>query len=217
MWMIASEATARDLVWHSRNELCDAAVSTLQAAMSDADNIGRVMRASDILADVGWHDEALQLMRRLCESNMTKLDTAHCRFVIARLLMAQGKYREALDEHKAALTIKRAVPGKRDLDVAKSRSNIGKTLSHLDQHEKALEEHKAALTIRRAVLGKQHPSIATSRFNIGLTLSRLGKHHEALVEHNAALAIRLAVLGEQHPRVAASRTQIANLQELTTI
>jgi hypothetical protein len=222
MRMIASESTARDWVWHSRKELCEAALGTLQGAMSDAgcniervrEFVLRVYRASELLTYVGWYEEALQPMRQLmlhlCASNMGHLVTAHCRSSIACLLIAQAKYQEALVEHNAALDIRRNVLGEQHPYVAVSRDSKGYTFSRLGRYGEALVEHKAALAIRLPVLGEQHPDVATSRNDIGCTLSDMGQDTEALVELKAALAIRLAVLGEQHPGVATSRNNIGD-------
>jgi eukaryotic-like serine/threonine-protein kinase len=129
------------------------------------------------------------------------------------LLWTEGKYEEALAEHRHALSIRERVLGPDHAEVAQSHNSIGIVLDDEGKYDEALAEYRRALAMRERILGAEHPDVAGSHNNIGLALGRQGKYEEALAEHRRALAIRETVLGPDHPDVAASYNNIGLVLE----
>jgi tetratricopeptide (TPR) repeat protein len=127
---------------------------------------------------------------------------------VALLLLAQGKYAEALAEQRRALTVREKALGPSHPEVAASHSSIGFALARAGQHAEALGEHRRALEMREKVLGPTHPDVAESHSYMGNVLVKLGRYDEALAEHRLALTIRENALGQTHPLVSTSHNNI---------
>ncbi len=89
---------------------------------------------------------------------------AEALFNLGHLYTLQGKYNEALDHHKQALSIRRSLTDKKT--EALSLNDIGELYKLMGNNEKALANHVVALEIRR-VLQDQH-ALAESYNNIGV-------------------------------------------------
>ena len=86
---------------------------------------------------------------------------------IGILLDGQGKYDEALEYYKEAVSIQKNSLGSNHPNVASSLGNIGIALTKQDKWDEALKYYEESLAIKQKSLGVHHPSVALSLVNIG--------------------------------------------------
>jgi tetratricopeptide (TPR) repeat protein/predicted Ser/Thr protein kinase len=129
----------------------------------------------------------------------------------AVLLRQEGKYEDALAQHRRALAIQERVLGPEHLDVATSLSNLSIVLVHQGKYEEALAQVQHALAIEEAALGATHPNLSLALHTIGSILGRQGKYQEALPYLQRALAVRELALGPEHPSLAPSLNNLGNI------
>jgi eukaryotic-like serine/threonine-protein kinase len=116
---------------------------------------------------------------------------AELRSTLGDVYFALVQYTNAATMHRAALTIRMALWGKRNTNVADSLDGLGRALQwqawQTDQAEPLFQE---ALSIRTNLLGAEHPKVADSLLNLGYL--RLWQSRSADAERcfRQSLAIR---------------------------
>jgi signal transduction histidine kinase len=102
---------------------------------------------------------------------------------IANLYKIEGKYNEALEEHKKSLIISRSIKDKKN--EALSLSEIGEIYWLMKNNEKAIANYTVALNIRKSL--KDNKAIAQSYNNIGILYYNQKNLDRAIANFNLAL------------------------------
>jgi tetratricopeptide (TPR) repeat protein len=134
---------------------------------------------------------------------------------LARLREAQGRYSEAEQYYRQALTLSQRVFGPNDPRTATVMNNLAGALESEDKSAEAEDRYKEALKIREAALGRDHPEVAQSLNNLGyMLLKEYQDCKKAEPMLTDALAIKQSSLGLAHPSVAYTLDNLAYLQLL---
>jgi tetratricopeptide (TPR) repeat protein len=198
-----AEKTLEDAFWAA--EACRHDEVAARAAAVLVDHVGSDMARSE--DGHRWVRSARCVLERMGgdEENESLLANN-----LGKLLQDEGKFDEALAQHRRALAIREKLLGPEHPYVAKSLNNIANALYGQGKYDEALAQHRRALAIREKALGLDHPDVATSLNNIASALSSQGKYDEALANLRRALAIDEKALGLEHTDVA---TDLANIAD----
>lgn len=151
------------------------------------DGLALVPRAQAVLTRLGGapeHAEALDTYR-------------------GRILLVQGKYREALEVFTAVLASRRA-RDPRHPAVAESEIDLGDALQKSGRPTEALPHYQAALALRRELFGRDHALVARAIYSVGNGLVELGQHEAAAATYAEALAAYETLYGPDHPILASA-------------
>jgi signal transduction histidine kinase len=126
---------------------------------------------------------------------------AEALYILGQLYSAQGKYEQALQQHKKALAVARAARDR--FREARSLDDIGEVYGATDNNEKSLANHQVALSIWRALNDKR--GIAESYNHIGSLYYR---------QHNIDSAIANGLVALESGMEAQAQDQIFRSYEL---
>lgn len=158
------------------------------------------LKALDILKSIGAND-----------NNMSQAYNN-----VGYLSYMSGKYQDALDYHKLALSQRTHAFGEKSADAAQSYDNIGMVQFALGDYQQAMESHQKALSIRKEVQGEQHPELAWSYIGIGDVLAATGKYEDALTFYEKAYVVRKDGIGEKHPDTILCKQKIEETKQKIT-
>ena len=119
------------------------------------------------------------------------------------MLVAAGRFGEALEAYGEALEILGWHFGEGHLSIAQLRENIGEARFHTGEYARAEEEHRRALTTFRAL--KDFHKVGRSLDFMGQAALADGRAEEARAHFEEALAVRREHLGERHAETRRSR------------
>jgi eukaryotic-like serine/threonine-protein kinase len=125
---------------------------------------------------------------------------------IGVLLVAQGRYQEALDKFREVLTIRERIMGADHPLIGGLLVNIGAMQTHTGKFADALATLQRGRVIMEAKLGGDHPNLAKLINNIGFAHARAGQWQQALPYHRDALAMWERL--KQADQIAATATLI---------
>ena len=126
-------------------------------------------------------------------------------------LHGQGRYREAIDLGRRAVTFAGQMLGEEHPAYATSLNNLATLYYEMGDLSQAEPLNRQAMEIRRRVLGEKHPSYAASLNNLATLYREMGDLSQAEPLHRQALEIQRQVLGEKHPSYARSLNNLAGL------
>jgi tetratricopeptide (TPR) repeat protein len=124
------------------------------------------------------------------------------------LLEKQGKYQEALDYYRKALSVQKRTFGEYNKDTAKTYNHLASTYVYLEEYDEALKCCEKSLAIQK-MLEPENPDTAATYSNIASLYYSQGDYGKSLEYYGKALAIRERVLGTEHPDTAATYNNIA--------
>jgi CHAT domain-containing protein/tetratricopeptide (TPR) repeat protein len=130
---------------------------------------------------------------------------------LAHTLQAQGKYKEAEEDHRKALELCRKSLGEEHPDTAIDYSNLANCLNKQGKYQEAEEDFHKALALRRKALGEEHPSTALTYYNLAGNLAAQGKYPEAEADLQKALTINRKTVGEEHPDTASNYNNLGQV------
>jgi tetratricopeptide (TPR) repeat protein len=125
-------------------------------------------------------------------------------------LYKRGRYIEAEQLYRQALTIYGALPGA-EPDLANSLNNLARLYRAQSRYTEAEPLFQRALAIWEKVLGSEDPNVAQCLTNLAELYRTQGRYAEAQPLYQRALAIREKILGPEHPNVAASLNSLGDL------
>ena len=120
----------------------------------------------------------------------------------ANQLSRQGRYRDALDPARAAVTLSETELGPEHAVTGNRLNDLGELYRTLGRFDEALPLYRRALAISEKALGPQHRDTATSIDNLGALYRVMGRHGEAVPLHLRALAIYEKILPADDPDIA---------------
>lgn len=129
--------------------------------------------------------------------------------------MKTGRFREALEYGRQALTLKEQQLGEGHPQLCTLYNNLGMTYGALGDHHHALVYLKKALAALKRLEKPDPVLLANYHDNIGYACMNLGDFSNALTHANRALAIRQTILPPMHLDLALSYNNVGSLyQEL---
>ncbi len=163
--------------------------------------------------DQGQLDRAAQGLARAREEAERNHGPDHPLALAARhnlglVLFLQGRFEEAVAEHRQTKQAMRKVLGESHPSFAKLQTNLANALGSQGHYEQALAEHRLALATKRRVLGPDHPEVGASLSNIAAVLLRQGLYAQAQAELTEALRILDKAHGPEHPSLATIHTNL---------
>ncbi len=124
-------------------------------------------------------------------------------------LFRSGKYPEALESAKKALSEAEAEFGATDPRVARSLNNLAEIYRSQANYDEAEPLWKRALEIRTKAFGRNHPDVAISLNNLAGAYFEQGKFAEAEKMFRGAIDVMEKSLGSDHPDLAISLVNMA--------
>lgn len=122
---------------------------------------------------------------------------------------AQGRFQEAADLQREAITVRTLLLGERSLPVAESQNNLASALFQLDKIDEAIAEFERSITTRKALLRENHPLIVRAHANLGLALLRAHKPEQAVQVLTSAAEAWDIAFGPEHAGRVATVTSLA--------
>lgn len=132
---------------------------------------------------------------------------------LGRLLLEEGKAREAEAEFRWAVSRVAEMSGPDHLDAISSRGNLALALADQGKYTEAEAEYRALLATLGKTLGSSHPKAGMVRSYLANVLEFQGRHEEAESEAREALSVTTAAYGADHPLVAVCRANLAQVLE----
>jgi CHAT domain-containing protein/Tfp pilus assembly protein PilF len=125
----------------------------------------------------------------------------------------QGKYAEATEAAKRALSLAEKALGPDHSEVGQSLNNLA--LLHKSQggYAEAEPMYQRSLAIREKALGPDHPDVGQSLNNLAGLYESQGRTAEAEPLYQRSLTIREKALGADHPDVGQSLNNLAGLYQ----
>jgi tetratricopeptide (TPR) repeat protein/predicted Ser/Thr protein kinase len=149
----------------------------------------------------------------LLESGGSEQTQAQVLNSLGFLYDSQGKYEEAVAQHRRALALKEKLYGPSNERVTDSLDNLGLALSELGRYEEGEKYLRRALEIDEKAFGSEHPELLAALNNLGSLLNELGRTDEALMHLRRALRLAETALGSESFQVAMTLTNIGGVLE----
>jgi CHAT domain-containing protein len=156
------------------------------------------------------HRTALAL--RIALEGSGSLSAASARGNLAQALLRQGRYAEALELQRQALTAYQTLSG---VDTRRQQatvlSNMAFSQNLLGQGQQSLSTLNQAVGLRSQLQGMDHPETARLLLNLGALEADLGNPSAALGHYRSALTTMQRRLGPQHLGTAFALQRMAEL------
>ncbi|HYV47097.1 MAG TPA: serine/threonine-protein kinase, partial [Myxococcaceae bacterium] len=136
---------------------------------------------------------------------------AELRLTEGRLLLAEGKWPDALAVVQEVVDLDRRVLGEERVETATAEYFLANCYFRMGKLDRAMEADQKSLELRRRVLGPDHPETANALHLLATLNQASGKFEEALPLHLQALSIRERSLGPEHPDLAYSLNNLTAL------
>jgi len=130
---------------------------------------------------------------------------------IGATFFQEGRVDEGERLIRAALEIRRRIPGPPTADLAESLTELGRTLEDLGKYVESEAALREALAIRARIFGDESLEVAETTGFLAETLRGMARFDEAERVSRQALAIRRKILGEDDPRVAEALMELGVL------
>ncbi len=200
-------------------ELLDSGAARIRAELNTHPVVqARLMETmGEVYTNLGALDQAEALLNDALAVRQRTLGTAHPEVAdtlarLGRLHVSQGRHKEALAQHRAALDIyQRIVPP--DLDAtATARLNVGAALRQIGELDAAEAMLTDALALLRQQLEREDARVAQILLNLGGVALARGDLDAAVNYRRQAADLMLKVYGEGHIDVARARNDLAVVQ-----
>ncbi|KAF2867752.1 hypothetical protein BDV95DRAFT_610656 [Massariosphaeria phaeospora] len=177
-------------------------VSLLQGRLAIAERYaGDVQTAERLESEVLW--------ARIGLHGESHIETIHSLNNSALALQASGRFDEALDSHRKALTVKEKLLGAYDLDTLLTVHNLGLCLQSLGQHDGAKSCFLRALIGRQCLLDPDHPAILRTMDCLAVSLYYQEQFDQAGLLQHYCVSRRSEILGKTHPDTLRSTENLA--------
>jgi tetratricopeptide (TPR) repeat protein/tRNA A-37 threonylcarbamoyl transferase component Bud32 len=196
--LLADVARKAVAYYDGRRDLSDDELGRLAVARRSLGDVLRLETASDLTAALQQYRASLELATGLAArapgdiQRQRDLADGHDR--VGDVLFAQGNAAAALDEYRAAATVRAALPARDDVqrDLVAGHQRIGAVVFARGDVAAALAEYRAALALAEPLAAKlpaMQVDVAACHERIALAIAQQGDPAAALVELRAALAV----------------------------
>ncbi len=198
-------AAERDRAEHAAAEAV-AVSAFLQEVLAAADPIEGLGRDVSVLAAV--EDAVPRIGTSFAENPEIE---AVIRYTIGKTFARLGRFDEADEQLRQALTLRRQLFGGDHAEIAETLNALGEVRYDRGDFDGAERLYDEALAMRRRIFGAQHADVATSLDNLGNIYQERGDEEAAEQAYRDGLAIRREVLGPDHRDVAGSLNNVATI------
>lgn len=140
------------------------------------------------------------------------LSTANSLNILGLILTGQGRYAEAEEVLRRAVSIFARNADPEGADYATIESNLADAYKQRGAYREAEPLYRHALAVFEKRLGPEHPNVAQILVNLAGVPYALGRYAEAEALSQRALAIQEKAFGSDHPVIATSLNNLAFLQ-----
>jgi tetratricopeptide (TPR) repeat protein len=151
----------------------------------------------------------LEAAEALTDRAHDAMEWARVQYGIAHVLAQLGKYREAEERLRQALTERLRVLGPENYDTLACDNELANSLYFQGKYGAAEAEYRAVLKVKEKVLGPDHPSTLRTQNNLVSALTMQAKYAEAETECRAVIALKQKTLGPEHPETLAAGNNLA--------
>lgn len=130
-------------------------------------------------------------------NRQNSLEGAQILSYLGNLYLATGKYAQAEEQLRMALTIRESLVKENSELIAASYNDLGLVYSTTDAN-KALDHYEKALVIYEQIHGKSHPKIAIANTNIGFVYRTMEFFGDAVNNFESALSIWEKIYPQSH-------------------
>lgn len=164
---------------------------------------------------LGRHGEAERRLRHTISvferSHASPLVQAHLESRLGAILSTQGRYDEALEVLRSALSMLETLPTQHSLVRLSTLNIIGSVYDLRGEPKAALAHYHRALAIAERKLGVNHPESAMILNNIAIVEKSQGDFKAALVDYHRVLSIRRGAYEPDHPDISAALSNLGNV------
>ncbi len=202
-------------LWQQSIELLEEALALRRRGSSPqqlATTLGQLAELRREVGDIGRADvilrEAFAIRQQLGAEDLAigLVQQSHLRH-------AQGRYDEAEDLLRRALTIQTQHLGRAHLDTAGTLNDLALVVDNQGDPAGAVVLYREALAVQRRAVGMDHPQVALTLHNLGCALFVTGDLEAARERLGEALVLRRRLLPSGHPRTTET---LANLSVVLT-
>jgi tetratricopeptide (TPR) repeat protein len=169
------------------------------------------------LEHAGDYEESERTFRELLEDKAgaapDDLDVAEDYDSLGVLLRKEGKYAQAEQLYRRALSIQQLRLSPDDPALANTLNDLGALLNHEGKYDEAEPLLRRAVAADEKNLGPNDPHFATDLTNLAAVLQNRGDTAEAEAMFRRALSIDEKALGANHPDVAIDLINLGQLVE----
>lgn len=155
---------------------------------------------------LGKHEKAKTFHEKALKLEVLQFPTPLSR---APLLRYQGKYEEAEEEYRHAISQNEGVLGEGHPSITSMQRNLACTLLIQGKYGEATARYQEALDAEKRMLGESHPSTITTMDSLAFALKSEGNHAEAITQYKKILQLKKATLGEEHPSTIGTMENLA--------
>ncbi|OAP63059.1 hypothetical protein AYL99_02286 [Fonsecaea erecta] len=150
--------------------------------------------------------------QRLCEESETEDFPKRYRLLekMGLCLIADGKFGEAVDAHRAVVHWREKKLGISDEETLRAYNNLGEALNWKGDHHVAEKYLQKALQLQE-ILGPEHPDTLTNIDNLASTYWNQGRWKEAEELEVQVMETSTRVLGAEHPDTLTSIGNLASM------
>jgi len=178
----------------------------LQEVMAAADPIEGIGREVSVL------DAVVDAVPRIDASFQGQPEIeGTVRHTIGQTFARLGRFDEAEEQLRLALTIRRQLFGNDHEEIADTLNMLGEVRYDRGDMDGAERLYDEALAMRQRVFGPQHAAVASTLDNLGNVYQDRDDTAAAEEAYRGALAMRRVVLGPDHEDVASSLNNVATV------
>ncbi|RDD40573.1 Kinesin light chain [Trichoplax sp. H2] len=177
------------------------------------------------MADIHWSQSQLTKASQYLNQSQTilkviTLDKHFCRSRIALLhgliALSQGKYDDALNNGKQALSNAIINYGGKHIYVARLQDIMGDIYKRLpEQNELALKSYNAAILLKKGILNAENADITNTYIKLGGLLRMMGKFDKAITLLEKALNLQKTIFGDHHFQLSTTYDVIGRIHTAT--
>lgn len=134
---------------------------------------------------------------------------------LALVQKAIGKYGEAEQSYKRALSIYKFLNKTNHPDYTNPLNNLGELYRTMGRTQEAADAFMEVIAVRKQLLGTEHPNYANGLNNLALLESEVGRYEDAEKHFSEANEIYKRILGEKHRFYANGLNNIAFVYKAT--
>jgi len=128
-------------------------------------------------------------------------------------LNRQGRYREAAENERRSVALRKEVLGDRNFDYAVHLWFLANLLYHNGELIAARPAYEESLALIREAAGERYPTYIAALRQLGTLLTKLGEYVSAQRHLERALILSKEVLGQRDPAYADALDRLASLHQ----
>jgi tetratricopeptide (TPR) repeat protein len=207
-------------LYRQARPLLDRAVATRRItvgadplALSDSlSHLGDVLYLqADFAAAEAAYREAIRIESARPKDPLSQAELATSLHGLGMLLAQEGRYPDAVDSFRKALSLQKALYGEAHPDIARTLKNLSRALADGGDLNTAIPMMQSALAMQRKLRGPEpHPDVAEAMNDLAMLLWRRGDYDASETYFRESIAMNRKLLGDKHPEIANGLENLAS-------